>query len=76
MRMRAIFTNILAFESWTGGGSDPDLRPPADWKQLSIHDVEAHFEKGRRAGREYGKLTAAVYKKWQQKGWYDHFMSR
>lgn len=73
MRMRTVFMNILRFEKWTGGGGDPDLVPPDNWHTLTIGDIERRLEKGRKAGREYGDLTAQVYKLWQAKGWYDLF---
>ena len=78
MRMRAIFTNILKFETHTGGGDDPDLLPPPDlnWKALTVEEIERRFVKSRAAGREFGGLTSQVYKDWQKQGWYDYFNDR
>ena len=78
MRMRNVFMNICTFESHTGNGGDPDLpnSAPPNWKMMSMEDLEARFEKGRKAGKEYGALTATVYRYWQNQGWYDLFMNK
>ncbi|KAI0642429.1 hypothetical protein C8Q79DRAFT_1013700 [Trametes meyenii] len=75
VRMKNIFTNLLAFENFTGGRGDADLPKLSreEWKQLSMEDIEERLVRTRAAGKECGGVNVRVYERWQRTGWYDRF---
>ncbi|KAL4076940.1 hypothetical protein V8B97DRAFT_1915133 [Scleroderma yunnanense] len=65
-QLYSIFSHILAFESFTGGGGDPD----------NADDLENKIEAARKAGKEVGQLSATTLKHWYESGWYMLFNER
>jgi hypothetical protein len=69
-----MFTYILAFEEFTGGGGDGDENP--DDEDAEKDNFESRLGRARQQGCSIGNLSLKTYKKWQDKGWYDLFHAR
>jgi len=69
-----MFTYILAFEEFTGGGGDGDENP--DDNDAENNNFEQCIAIVRQTGCPVGNLSSKMYKKWQDKGWYDLFHAR
>lgn len=62
---------FYAFRNFTGRGADAD-----DYDYDNLEAVNNHLANSRRLGCAVGNLTAETCHKWQQRGWYDLFLSR
>ncbi|EPQ53225.1 hypothetical protein GLOTRDRAFT_122447 [Gloeophyllum trabeum ATCC 11539] len=69
-RLRAIYKEIVEYESFTGGDGDPDVDPD------DTDAVAERIEKAKRDGKDCKKLDAKTVKQWNQNGWYELFNQR
>lgn len=67
-----MFTYILAFENFTGGGGDGDENPDDDAEALFTFKIG----NARKNSAAVGGLSWETYQKWEKKGWYKLFHSR